>query len=130
MLYVADYSRGIGFVDLRTLATGYLPKPYDLASGGFDGLVRHGNTLIAIQNGTSPHRIMAIELSPDGRAITGWRVLEQASPRMGEPTHGLVVGKDYVWLADSGWDRVGDNGTLATPADATAPVLMQLPLNR
>lgn len=129
LLYVADYSRGIGFVDLRSRATGYLPKPYDLASGGCDGLIRHGDRLIAVQNGTSPHRILELALSLDGRGITGWRVLEQASARMGEPTHGLVVGRDYVWLADSGWDRVGDDGRLSTPAGATAPVLMRLPLN-
>ncbi|MEQ1833756.1 MAG: endonuclease/exonuclease/phosphatase family protein [Candidatus Eisenbacteria bacterium] len=127
-LYVADYSRGIGVIDLDRGTAGWLPKPYSLASGGIDGLVRQGDRLIAIQNGTAPHRVLALDLTPAGDAITGWQVLEKASPRMGEPNHGVVMGDTFVWIGDSGWDRVSDDGKLASPAGATAPVLMSLPL--
>ena len=127
-LYVPDYSRGIGVVDLVTGTAGWLPKPYTLASGGIDGLVRDGDRLLAIQNGTAPHRVLALTLTPAGDAITDWQVLEQASPRMGEPNHGVVVGNTFVYIGDSGWDRVGDDGKLTSPAGAPAPVLLRLPL--
>ena len=127
-LYVADYSRGIGVVDLATRAVAWLPKPYTLASGGCDGLYREGRHLIAIQNGTTPHRVLELSLDAAGHAITAWRVLEQASGRLGEPNHGVVVGRDFYFIGDSGWDRVGEDGQLHTPPGSLPPVLLRLPL--
>jgi len=129
-LYVADYSRGIAVVDLATRATGWLPKPYSLAAGGIDGLYRDDDRLIAIQNGTAPHRVLELQLDARGAAITSWRVLEQASERLGEPNHGVLVGRDFYLIGDSGWDRVGDDGTLQTTAEARPPVLLRLGLER
>jgi streptogramin lyase len=127
-LYLADYSRGIGVIDIESHEAGWLAKPYSLASGGIDGLVRDGSRLIAIQNGTAPHRVLALDLTPAGDAIVDWHVLEQGSERLGEPNHGVCVGRDFVFIGDSGWDRVGDDGRLETPAGTRAPVLMRLEL--
>jgi hypothetical protein len=38
-------------------------------SGGIDGLYAAGGELIAIQNGTRPHRVLRIALSPDARRV-------------------------------------------------------------
>jgi sugar lactone lactonase YvrE len=127
-IYVADYSRGIAVIDPATRAVRWLPKPYALASVGLDGLCRNGNKLIAVQNGLAPHRVLELTLDPRGDAITAWHVLEQASPRMGEPNHGVVAGDAYWFIGDSGWDRVGDDDRLVTPATARAPVLLRMPL--
>lgn len=127
-IYVPDYSRGVALVDPATKAVRWLPKPYSLASVGFDGLCRRGNKLIAVQNGLAPHRVLELTLDPRGDAITGWRVLEQASPRMGEPNHGIVVGDHYWFIGDSGWERVGDDDRLLTPPTARSPVLLRMPI--
>jgi len=127
-LYVADYSRGFAAVDLATRSIVWLPKPYSLSSGGCDGLYRDGSRLIAIQNGTTPHRVLELGLDASGSRITGWRVLEQASEHLGEPNHGALVGRDFYLIGNSGWERVGDDGRLQTGADARAPVLLRLRL--
>ncbi len=129
-LYVADYSRGIGVVELATRAVTWLSKPYSLAAGGCDGLYRDGTHLIAIQNGTAPHRVLDLTLDASGAAITAWRVLEQASERLGEPNHGVLVERDFYFIGDSGWDRVGDSGELQTTASSPPPVLLRLRLRR
>lgn len=127
-LHVADYSRGVAVIDIARGTTRWLKKPRSLAAGGIDGLYRVGDRLIAIQNGTSPHRVLELTLSADGDAITAWRVLEQASERLGEPNHGVIVGDDFYLIGDSGWDRVGDDGRLQSPPEARSPVLLRLPL--
>ncbi len=129
-LYVADYARGIAAVRLDGGEVVWLPRPYTLSSGGIDGLVRDGQTLLAIQNGPTPKRVLALILDEAGDRIESWRVLEQGSPRLGEPNHGTVVGRDFVLIGDSGWDRVGEDGRLRTPPGARPPVLLRLPLGR
>lgn len=127
-LYVADYSRGIGVVALATRRISWLAKPYSLSAGGCDGLYRDGDRLIAIQNGTTPHRVLELRLDAKGSAITRWRVLEQASDGLGEPNHGARVGRDFYLIGNSGWERVGEDGRLQTGADARAPALLRLRL--
>lgn len=127
-LYVAEYTRGIAAVDLGSGAVAWLAKPYDLSSGGIDGLVRDGERLIAVQNGPTPKRVLELGLDARGERIVSWRVLEQASPRLGEPNHGVVVGRDFVLIGDSGWDRVDPDGRLVTPPGTRPPVLLRLPL--
>jgi hypothetical protein len=57
-------------------------------------------------------------------------VLEQASERLGEPNHGVIVGNDFWFIGDSGWDRVNERDELVTPAAPKPPVLLRLPLAR
>jgi hypothetical protein len=125
-LLVADYARGIAAITLRTGEVTWLPKPRTLAAGGVDGLQLSGRTLIAIQNGTTPRRVIALELDAAQTRITGWRVLEQASEQLGEPTHGVIVGRDLVFIGNSGWDRVNAREELETPIGAPSPVLLRL----
>jgi len=129
-LYVADYARGIAAIRFSTRAVEWMPKPYTLASAGIDGLYRDGTHLIAIQNGTTPHRVLDLTLDAAGSKITAWRVLEQASERLGEPNHGVLVGRDFYFIGDSGWDRVGGDGRLETTLESRPPVLLKLALER
>jgi hypothetical protein len=43
-------------------------------------------------------------------------------PGLGDPTHGVVHGEAFYFLVNSGWNRLGDDGSLkadtaATPAE-------------
>jgi len=125
-LLVPDYARGIAAVTLRTGEVQWLAKPRTLASGGIDGIYALGADLIAIQNGTTPHRVLALDLDAAQTKITSWRVLEQASPDLGEPNHGVLVGRDFTFIGNSGWDRVGAADTLVTPPGTAPPVLLKL----
>jgi sugar lactone lactonase YvrE len=128
-LLVPDYPQGIYAVDLASGRGHWMAKPHSCAATGIDGLYLYENRLIAIQNGTSPHRVLDIQLAPDSAQVVDWHVLEQGSAELGEPNHGVVVDRDFYFIGNSGWERVGDDGTMKTPANAKAPVLLKLRLD-
>lgn len=128
-LFVADYSMGIATVDLtRPNAPGqlqYLPHPESVAVTGLDGLYLAGDSLIGIQNGTDPVRIMRFRLNPAQTAIISGEVVEQSAAPLGEPTH--VIGLNG-WLyvsANVGWDKIDDHGNLKPGERFGFPVLMR-----
>jgi hypothetical protein len=125
-LLIPDYPRGLAALDLSSGRVAWLAKPRTLASGGIDGLYRAGRTLVAIQNGTTPKRVLELTLDRDETRITGWRVLERGSEWLGEPNHGTWVGRDFFFIGNSGWDRVGEDEVLQTPAGARPAVLLEL----
>jgi hypothetical protein len=117
---VADYVRGIGIVDLRTRAVSWMPHPREAAVSGFDGMYLVGDSLIAVQNGTEPNRVIRLYLDSSLSRVLRWEPLESNSPGLGSPTHGTVVGKDFFFLANSGWDQLADDGSVK-PGGALTP---------
>jgi hypothetical protein len=83
-----------------------------MALEGIDGLYWTKTGLIATQNGTSPERIVRFPLSADNR-VSGFEALEANWPGLGDPTHGVLVGNNFYYIVNSGWDRVGDDGAIA-----------------
>jgi hypothetical protein len=96
---------------------------------GIDGLVPWRGGFLAIQNGTSPRRILQLALSDDGSRITAMRVLESSHPEWGEPTLGTVHGDGFLYVADAQWERYGTAGALAGegPTRPTAIRELRLP---
>jgi sugar lactone lactonase YvrE len=125
-LLVPDYPRGIATLTLATHEIEWLAKPRTLAEGGIDGLCLIGGRLLAVQNGTEPHRVLELTLDPAGERIVAWRVLEQASADLGEPNHGVVAGPDFYFIGNSGWERVNADEQLVTPPGSKGPVLLRL----
>ena len=129
-LLVADYPRGIMAFDLATGSVSPFPKPRSLAATGIDGLTlvpRDGAPgLLAVQNGTQPRRLLWLSLDADMTRITGWKVLEQASPALGEPNHAIVVGDDAVLIGNSGWERVNGRDELETGPDDVPPAILRI----
>lgn len=54
------------------------------------------------------------------RRIVGWRPLESATPLLTKPTHAVVVGGEVFFIADSGWEKLDDDGRLK-PGMVLAP---------
>jgi hypothetical protein len=106
---VPDYLRGIAMLHLGSNQVSWI-KGAKVALNGVDGLYLHGRSLILTQNGTSPQRIIQLELNPSLTSIASTRVIEQASPDSGDPTHGVVVGDDFYYIANSGWNQLDDRG--------------------
>lgn len=125
-LYVADYGRGIAIVDLKTRAVSWLDYPAGIGLQGTDGLTAIPGALIAVQNGVRPLRVMRFELDASGTRVTGQSVIESGTERLGEPTHGVVAGTDYVFLANTGWDRVGADQKLAAKPEASPAQLLRV----
>ena len=104
-LYVSDYRYGLAIIDLTSGEVRRLSSDVPVILDGTDALFRHGNDLIAIQNGTSPVRISAFTLSENGTRIIAARVLEQAHPGWTEPLGGSIAHGALYYVATGQWDR-------------------------
>lgn len=111
-LYVADYLRGLARVDLATRRVHFLDAPADVAVTGVDGLVLRGDSLVGIQNGLAPHKVVRFQLDGSGSAIVGARTLARALPAFDEPTLGVVVGHELYYVGNSQWSKIGQDGGL------------------
>lgn len=128
-LLVPDYSRGIGIVDLATRAVRLLEHPKELSLGGIDGMYLAGRTLIAIQNGTAPERLIRMTLDASLERVLEWETIEANWPGLGDPTHGVVVGEQFYFIAHSGWDRMTDDGTVKPGASFEAASIRMMRLD-
>jgi len=109
-LFVPDYMRGIAIINPATHGVSWLKHPPELALFGIDGLYLEGRTLVAIQNGTEPERIIMIGLNDTLDRAVSWRVLLARAPGLGDPTHGCLYHGEFSFIANSGWDQFRDDG--------------------
>jgi sugar lactone lactonase YvrE len=110
-LFVPDYAIGIARVDLKTKAVTWLESDVPAATDGIDGLYWNAGWLVGVQNGTEPERLAAFHLNAQNR-VDRVQLLEANSPGLGDPTHGVAVGVEFYFIANSGWDRVDDDGKI------------------
>ena len=111
-LLVPDYVRGIGVLDLETKQVAWIPTEGKHALSGIDGLYAVGNLLLATQNGASPERVVQFRLNESKTGVISENILERATPTLGDPTHGVIVGNDFYYIANSGWDVLDEHGNL------------------
>ncbi len=104
-LYLADYSHGILAVDLASRTVRALPAPAGATTLGIDGMVWHAGTLIGVQNGVTPPRIVRLVLDRVGLRIERVEVLDRNLEVATEPTIGTVWGDRYYYVANSQWDE-------------------------
>lgn len=123
---VADYSRGIAKVDRASGAVSWLEAPAELAMKGFDGMRLRGTTLVAVQNGVSPHRVVQMTLDSAITRIVAWKMLASGAPALVEPTHGVLTGGNFIYIANSGWDHVGEDGSLTDVATLRPTVIRRV----
>ncbi|HEU4415778.1 MAG TPA: hypothetical protein VFT65_13410 [Candidatus Angelobacter sp.] len=131
-LFVADYTMGVAVIDLSSPnpagPVNYLPHPANVAIVALDGLYIDGDSLLGIQNGTDPIRILRLQLNHAQTEIVSAEVIEQASERMGDPTHAVLVDGWFYVSGNVGWSKVDDNtGELKPGQKFTPPVLLRFP---
>jgi hypothetical protein len=119
-ILVADYAMGVAIVDPETHAVTWIAHADTVAMNGIDGMYLVGHVLYGIQNGTSPERVTRFVLDPTLRRVVDWSVVERATPGFGDPTHGVVVGDQFYFIANSGWDRFADDGHITNPKGTPA----------
>ncbi len=121
--YVPDYVRGVAAFDLETGATRWLSMKDRYALDGIDGLYCRDGSLVAVQNGTSPERVVVFSLDPSRTAIVAETVVERSTSTLGVPTHGVFVGTTFHYIANSGWDALDERG-VARPARRLDPAVI------
>jgi sugar lactone lactonase YvrE len=109
-LYVSDYLQGLAMINLADGALWTVHEEAGTMLDGIDGLHAAGDGLIAVQNGTSPRRILYLGFDARGSRITYTRVLESNHSAWGEPTLGVMRGRDFLYVADAQWERYGAGG--------------------
>ena len=135
-LYIADYALGI-------VAVGLPPGEWDAARTtqlravrlspiagacliGIDGLARHGNDLLAIQNGVRPHRVLRIRMDESGGGIRSVETLLAAHPDFDEPTLGVVVGDRFDIVANSQWPSLAPDGGVKEGYEIHGPIVLSI----
>ena len=127
-LYVADYSHGLLRVSLADGSVQRLDDAPNSTSLGIDGIVYDRGAIIAVQNGFAPARIMRYLLDARGQRIVRAEVLDRRPHLADEPTIGTIAGSDFVYVANSQWEKHDAKG-VRNPAVALAPpMLIMVPL--
>ena len=129
-ILVPDYVRGLGLLDLNSKHVDWIPSQGKHALSGIDGLYLFGNALIATQNGVSPERVVRFTLNGSKSRILSESIIERATPTLGDPTHGVVVGGYFYYIANSGWDSLDEHGVLKEGKTMTAPSIRRARINR
>ena len=129
-LYVADYSLGILRVDLTTKTITRLDDAPGSTSIGCDGIVWDRDAIVAVQNGVAPARVMRFVVDSNGTRIVRAEVLDRNAAIADEPTIGTIVGREFVYVANSQWEKYTDAGSRKSEWPLKATVLLAVPLTR
>jgi len=120
-LYVA-FVEGIARVDVRTRAMARLRTLAPGSTAAIDGLYWYRGTLIGVQHLPGLDQVARYELAPDGRSIRHIDVLERADSVLHLPTTGALVGGHFYYIANSQFDRLGDDNRLAPAGQSSMPL--------
>ena len=118
-LYVADYGRGLFRVDLKKPKAAILIAPLK----GIDGLVRQNDALLAIINGDG-RRIVRLNFDAHGQVSSELLATSQGP---GDPTLGVIIAGQLVYIADAQWDRFDRSGKSIAKARETTIRVLALP---
>src|SRR5262249_6166114 len=99
-LFVAD-DLGVRHIDLATgKSQDILPAHDTLAR--IDGLYWRRGSLVAVQNGIGPARVVVFKLSQDQNRVIESTILEYRTPLTDEtPTTGAIAGDDFYFISNS-----------------------------
>jgi hypothetical protein len=126
-VFVADYSHGILKVDVQSGEVTRLLDAPGSTSLGCDGLSWHDGALIAVQNGVLPPRVMRFELDSTWTRIVRADVIDRNLPVADEPTIGTMFGDNFIYVANSQWEKHDDKGVKLPNAVLRKPVLISVP---
>ena len=95
---------------------------------GCDGIAWHEDAIIAVQNGVTPPRVMRFELDSSWTRIVRAEVLERNPAVADEPTLGTIVGDEFIYVANSQWEKYDERGVRIPRFALRRPVLIAVPM--
>ena len=121
-LLVADYSQGVGVIDVISGTRKILPRSNGKPLRGVDGLVRCGGTYYGVYNGENPGTV--VEISPGESELTLNQPLGE-NGTLNDPTQIAYDGSRLLIVENSGWaeldkpaaERTASARIVAIPVD-------------
>jgi sugar lactone lactonase YvrE len=129
-IFVPDYVRGIGVLEIASKKVQWLSMDGRFALNGIDGLYFDDGKLVAVQNGTSPERVVAFKLDATLSHIVSETIVERSTPTLGDPTHGVIVGDAFYYIANSGWDVINEHGNMKPEAKPSEARIMRVQVKK
>lgn len=124
-LLVSDYGNGLFVIDRATRAIRLLTCPPDTTLSGIDGLALVSDgSVVAVQNGTEPRRVVRLWIDPVMRSVARLDVLERGHHAMDDPTLGRLVDERFVFVGSSGWDRFASGGSAGAATPRSVPIFV------
>lgn len=114
-LFIADYSMGVFDFDVPTKKVTKLAPLPGTTMLGIDGLYFYKGSLVGIQNGVNPYRVIRVKLSGDMRAFETFEIMESNNPLFSEPTLGVIRNGELLFNANSQWDAINEQGQFSAP---------------
>jgi hypothetical protein len=128
-LLAADYSLGFLRIEMATKNVVQITPAENVMTLSADGIAFYKGSIIAVQNGMNPHRVVQLQLDPTFTKFTGYRTLEANHPDFYEPTLGVLYGDSYYLNANSQWGLVSDKGELDQDK-LREPVVLKIDLGK
>ncbi len=129
-LFVADYKHGIFNISLNTRKVQQIMPSKDTSLKGIDGLYFYNNSLISIQNGIKPMRVMRHYFKDTNQLIfSHFNLLDHNHPAFDEPTLGVLVGNHFFYIANSPWAKYEKNGTMFSADKLSNIIILKNILN-
>ncbi|MCF6264367.1 MAG: hypothetical protein L3J24_12380 [Xanthomonadales bacterium] len=114
-LYLSDYSNGLFIINLEDSQMRAPVMPETLNTSGIDGMYRWADSLVIIQNGFTPSRVLRLQLDSDGVEIIDMAPLAVSQLVFDNPNFGVIRGDWLYYFANSHWGKVASNGKVAKP---------------
>lgn len=112
-IFIADYLKGIAVISVNDNSKmSWITFPIEASKKGIDGLVYYKNSLITIQNGVVPIRIVKFDLNNEQNQIANYVVLDNNRTVFNEPALATIVGNKMYFFANSPWKFYDKNGQL------------------
>lgn len=103
-MFIADYLSGIVEVSIEDNADrSWLEFPKGTTKKGIDGLLFFNNSLIAIQNGIQPIRIVQYKLDKNQKQILSFKIIDNNRPEFNEPALSTINSNKLYFFANSPW---------------------------
>jgi hypothetical protein len=127
-LFMSDYLMGLFVFDVKTKKLTKLEHPENISLYGLDGIYFYRGSLLAVQNGTIPQRVVRLFLNPAMTRVERLEVIESNNPLADEPTLGVISKDNFYFIANSQWSTVNEKGELAPAEKLHRPSILKTKL--
>lgn len=111
-LFISDYVNGPFLIDLESKnVTAISTNIPTISLKSIDGLYYYHHSLITTQNQVVPMRVCRYFLNPEHNKIIAMEYLENGNPLLNEPTLGVIIGKEFYYVANSQWGGYDENNS-------------------